>query len=166
MNTKKSSWLRVIWQACNLSMSFFFALATYVQINDPDAALWMVGYGVPAVLCVFIGLRPHVTETLPWRHLADLHVMLSSAVVAMLGWRLDKERLAGIFQQEEGREFSGLMLTVVWLLLCRHSGGAPLGTLRVSTAVAITAFPFAAWLYYHVHKELRASWPLHCKTAI
>lgn len=52
-----------------------------------------------------------LAETLPWRHLADLHVMLSSAAVAMLGWRLDKERLAGIFQQEEGR-YVGLLFTL------------------------------------------------------
>ncbi|KAM7371450.1 hypothetical protein PAMP_008692 [Pampus punctatissimus] len=114
--------LTVIWQICNVFMSLFFALATYVQINDPDAGIWMVCYGVPAVLCALIGFKPHVTETLPWRRVADLHVMVSSAVTAVLGWRLYKEQITEIFQQEEGREFSGLMLTLVWLLLSRHSG--------------------------------------------
>ncbi|KAL7378814.1 hypothetical protein ABVT39_019225 [Epinephelus coioides] len=159
-------WLSVIWRVCNVFMSFFFALAAYVQINDPDAGLWMAGYAVPALLCASIGLKPHVTETLPWRRVADLHVMISSAVVAMLGWTLYKERITEIFHQEEGREFSGLLLTVVWLLLCRHSGRDPVGMLRVSTAAAITVFPFVAWLYYHVNKELRSNWPSHCKTAI
>ncbi|KAM3597576.1 uncharacterized protein V6R79_006265 [Siganus canaliculatus] len=160
------SWLSVIWQVCNVFMSIFFALATYVQINDPDAVLWMVGYGVPAVLCAFVGFNPRVTETLPWRRVADLHVMISSAIVAMLGLKLYKVRITDIFQQEEGREFSGLMLTLVWLLLCRHSGRAPVGMFRVSTAVSITVFPFVAWLYYYINKELRASWPSHCTTAI
>ncbi|XP_037649081.1 transmembrane protein 220 isoform X1 [Sebastes umbrosus] len=160
------SCLSVIWRVCNFFMSLFFSLATYVQINDPDAGLWMVGYAVPAVLCAFIGFKPHVTETLSWRRVAHLHLMVSSALVAMLGWRLYKERITEIFQQEEGREFSGLMLTVVWLLLCRHSGRAPVGMLRVSTAVAITVFPFVAWLYYYINKELRSNWPSHCKTAI
>ncbi|XP_034057873.1 transmembrane protein 220 [Gymnodraco acuticeps] len=160
------SWLSVIWRICNLFMSVFFALATYVQINDPDAGLWMVGYGVPAVLCASIGLNPHVTETLPWRRIADLHVMISTAVVSILGWRLCKERITDIFQEEEGREFSGLMLTLVWLLLCRHSGRSPVGMFRVSTATAITVFPFVAWLYYYINTELRANWPSHCKTAI
>ncbi|XP_070704654.1 transmembrane protein 220 [Pempheris klunzingeri] len=160
------SCLSVIWKVCNVFMSLFFALATYVQVNDPDAGLWMVGYGVPAVLSAFIGMKARVTETLPWRRVADLHLMVSSAVVAMLGWRLYEERVTEIFQQEEGREFSGLMLTVIWLLLCRHSGRAPVGMLRVSTAVAITVFPFVSWLYYYVNKELRSNWPSHCKTAI
>ncbi|XP_039978823.1 transmembrane protein 220 [Xiphias gladius] len=163
---RRETWLFVTWQVCNVFMSLFFALATYVQINDPDAGLWMVGYGVPAVLCAFIGLKPRVTETLPWRRVADLHVMISGAAVAVLGRALYKGRITHIFQQEEGREFSGLMLTVVWLLLCRHSGRAPVGMLRVSTAAAITVFPFVAWLYYYINKELRASWPSHCKTAI
>ncbi|XP_056144516.1 transmembrane protein 220 isoform X2 [Lampris incognitus] len=136
------------------------------NINDPDAGLWMVGYGVPAALCLLIGVKPRVTESLPWRRLADLHVMISSAVIGMLGWTLYKERITNIFQQEEGREFSGLALTVIWLLLCRHSGRGPVGMLRVSVAIAITVFPFVTWLYYYVNKELSSSWPSHCQNAI
>ncbi|CAB1419489.1 unnamed protein product [Pleuronectes platessa] len=147
------TWRFLIWKICNVSMSVFFALATYVQINDPDAGLWMVGYGVPAALCALIGFKPHLTETLPWRRVADLHVMISSAVIATLGWNLYKGRITHIFHQEEGREISGLSLTVVWLLLCRHSGRAPVGMLRVSTAVAITVFPFVAWTYYYSIKS-------------
>lgn len=137
-------------------MSVFFALSTYVQINDPDSGLWMVGYGVPAVLCACIGLNPQVTETLPWRRVADLHVMISGGFIAMLGCSIDRERLAEIFHQEEGREFFGLLLTAFWLLLSRHSGRAPVGKLRVSAAVAITVFPFVAWLYFHFNEELRS----------
>ncbi|KAM6957425.1 transmembrane protein 220 [Aplochiton taeniatus] len=166
MGEIKTQFSLTIWKVCNLCMSLFFALATYVQINDPDAGMWMVGYGVPAVLCLLVGLKPHVTESLPWRRLADLHVLISTAVVSMLGWTLYKEKITNIFQQEEGREFSGLMLTLVWLLLCRHSGSGPVGMLRVSAAAAITAFPFIAWLYYYINKELRSNWPSHCKTAI
>uniref|UniRef100_A0A8C6WTZ2 Transmembrane protein 220 n=1 Tax=Neogobius melanostomus TaxID=47308 RepID=A0A8C6WTZ2_9GOBI len=158
--------LSVIWRTCNAFMSLFFALATYVQINDPDAGLWMVGYGVPALLCALIGWRPQVTESAPWRRVADLHVMLSTATVSVLGWTLVKEQVTDIFQREEGREFSGLLLTLLWLLLCRHSGRSPVGVLRVSTAAAITLFPFVSWLYYYIHKELRADWPSHCKTAL
>ncbi|XP_063326939.1 transmembrane protein 220 [Pelmatolapia mariae] len=163
---ERKPWLRVVWQICNVFMCLFFALASYVQINDPDAGLWMAGYGVPAVLCACIVVKPHVTETLPWRRVADLHVMISSAISAMLGWTLYKEQITQIFQKEEGREFSGLVLTAFWLLLCRHSGRAPVGILRVSTAAAITVFPFVAWLYYHINKDLRSDWPSHCTTAI
>ncbi|XP_013856256.1 transmembrane protein 220 [Austrofundulus limnaeus] len=162
----KKPWRLVVWQICNVVMSLFFSLASYVQINDPDAGLWMVGYAVPAVLCSLIGFKPQVTETLTWRRVADLHVMISSAVISMLGWRLYTEKITQIFQQEEGREFSGLLLTAIWLLLCRHSGRAPVGMLRVSTAAAITVFPIVAWLYYYINTELRTNWPSHCKTAL
>ncbi|XP_024257878.1 transmembrane protein 220-like isoform X2 [Oncorhynchus tshawytscha] len=132
----KTNFSLIIWRVCNVFMSLFFALASYVQINDPDAVLWMVAYAIPANLCLLIAIKPHVTE-----------------------------RITNIFQQEEGREFSGLMLILVWLLLCQHSG-CSIGALRLSVAVAITIFPFVAWLYYYINKELRTSWPPHCKTAL
>ncbi|XP_024127778.1 transmembrane protein 220 [Oryzias melastigma] len=163
---RQQPWLSGVWKTCNGLMCLFFTLASYVQINDPDAGLWMAGYGIPAALCAFIVWRAEVTETLSWRRVADLHVMISCAVISMLGWRLLTQKVSEIFQEEEGRECSGLMLTSVWLLLCRHSGRAPVGALRVSTAVAVTVFPFVAWLYYHINNDLRSDWPSHCKTAL
>lgn len=60
-------------------------------------------------------------ETLPWRRVADLYMMISSAVVSMLGWRLYKERVTDIFQQEEGRYTLSYCRTVyskkAWSLL-------------------------------------------------
>ncbi|XP_033827254.1 transmembrane protein 220 [Periophthalmus magnuspinnatus] len=162
----KNAQLDIVWRICNACMSLFFGLATYVQINDPDAGLWMVGYGVPSLLCALIGWWPQVTESAPWRTVSDLHILLSSAAVSILGWTLVKEQVTAIFQREEGREFCGLLLTVFWLLLCRRSGRCPVGVLRVSAAAAVAVFPFVSWVYYYVNKELRADWPSHCKTAI
>ena len=34
----------------HLAMGAFFALAVFVQVNDPDAELWVVVYTVPATL--------------------------------------------------------------------------------------------------------------------
>ncbi|XP_061556578.1 transmembrane protein 220 [Phycodurus eques] len=156
----------VVWRACNGMMSLFFGLATYVQINDPDAALWMFGYGVPAILCALIGFKPHVTETLPWRRVADFHMMLCTGMLLIIGWKLYGQNMTGVFQEEEAREFGGVVLTILWLLLCRHSGRSAVGKLRVSAAILVTLFPFVCWFYFHVHEELRANWPSHCKTAL
>ncbi|XP_077414503.1 transmembrane protein 220 [Vanacampus margaritifer] len=161
-----TTWMLVVWRACNGMMSLFFGLATYVQINDPDATLWMFGYGVPALLCAFIGLKPHVTEMLPWRRVADLHIMLCTGMLLIIGWKLYGQNTTGVFQEEEAREFGGVVLTVLWLLLCRHSGRSAVGKLRVSAAILVTLFPFVCWFYFHVHEELRANWPSHCKTAL
>ncbi|XP_062388032.1 transmembrane protein 220 [Sardina pilchardus] len=159
-------WLQNVWRICNLFMSLFFGLATYVQINDPDAGLWMVGYAIPASLTLIVSWHPHITENLIWRRVSDLYVLIGTTFCAMLGWILFKEGITDIFQQEEGREFSGLVLTVTWLLLCRHSGRDGIGMIRLSTAVGITVFPFVAWLYYYINTELRSNWPSHCKTAL
>ncbi|KAM9596440.1 transmembrane protein 220 isoform 2-T2 [Trichechus inunguis] len=35
------SWAPALWRLCNLLMAAFFALAASVQVNDPDAELWM-----------------------------------------------------------------------------------------------------------------------------
>ncbi|XP_066531053.1 transmembrane protein 220 [Hoplias malabaricus] len=166
MGKNKTEFIVPLWRGCNLLMSAFFALATYVQINDPDAGFWMVGYAIPAGLCFLISCHPQITETLPWRRVADLHVMVATGFGAILGWTLYKEGVTHIFHQEEGREFCGLMLTVLWLLLCRHSGRGGVGVLRLCTAVGIAVFPFVAWIYYYINKELRADWPEHCTTAL
>ncbi|XP_058624250.1 transmembrane protein 220 isoform X1 [Onychostoma macrolepis] len=157
---------QIIWRVCNLFMSVFFSLATYVQINDPDAALWMVGYAIPAGLCFLLCCQPQITESLLWRRMADLHVLVASTFGVILGWKLYKEGITDIFQQEEGRECCGLMLMVFWLLLCRHSGRSSVGSVRVCTAVGITVFPFITWIYYYMNTELRKYWPEHCTTAL
>ncbi|XP_062872909.1 transmembrane protein 220 [Trichomycterus rosablanca] len=162
----KGQFIVTVWRLCNFIMSLFFSLASFVQINDPDASLWMVGYAVPAGLCFLISCHPQITGTLAWRRVADLHLMVATAFGSMLGWTLYKNGLTHIFHQEEGREFSGLLLTVIWLLMCRHSGRSGVGAVRVFTAVGITAFPIIAWLYYYINKELRADWPSHCTTAL
>ncbi|XP_027980956.1 transmembrane protein 220 isoform X1 [Eumetopias jubatus] len=54
-------WAPVLWRACNWLMAAFFALAALVQVNDPDAELWMVVYMIPALLSLLVGLNPLVT---------------------------------------------------------------------------------------------------------
>ncbi|XP_028912899.1 transmembrane protein 220 isoform X2 [Ornithorhynchus anatinus] len=49
-----------LWRGCNLLMAAFLALAAWVQVNDPDAGLWMVAYAVPAFLSLLVGLSPQV----------------------------------------------------------------------------------------------------------
>ncbi|KAI4900801.1 hypothetical protein NFI96_026296 [Prochilodus magdalenae] len=172
-NKKRREFVLPAWRLCNLLMSAFFALATYVQIKYHmiifdvfESVFVQVGYAVPAGLCFLVSCQPQMTETRPWKRIADLHVMMATGFGAMLGWTLYKEGVTHIFHQEEGREFCGLMLTVLWLLLCRHSGRSGVGVLRLGTAVGITVFPFVAWIYYYINKELRADWPTHCTTAL
>ncbi|XP_018589868.1 transmembrane protein 220 isoform X1 [Scleropages formosus] len=156
----------LVWRTCNVLMALFFSLATYVQKNDPDAALWMVGYGIPAASCLLISIKGNATDIVLWRRLVDLHILVSTSIATLLGWTLLRRQSENILQQEEGREFCGLVLIVIWLLLCRMSRRKVGGVIHLFTAVTITLFPLVMWLYYYVNDDLRASWPSHCKTAL
>ncbi|XP_048066257.1 transmembrane protein 220-like isoform X1 [Megalobrama amblycephala] len=166
-NKIRVSFSQIIWRVCNLFMSVFFSLATYAQINDPDAALWMVGYAVPAGLCFLICCEQQITggnyRYFPARgrkvtiiqsfeprfsHIRGIKQIYFTGVIFAL------------------RECCGLLLTVFWLLLCRHSGRSPVGSVRICTAVGITVFPFITWIYYYMNTELRKHWPEHCTTAL
>lgn len=41
-----------------------------------------------------------------------------------------------------------------------------MGGVRLIAAIMVALFPFVSWLYIYVNKEMRASWPTHCKTVI
>uniref|UniRef100_A0A671KF98 Uncharacterized protein n=1 Tax=Sinocyclocheilus anshuiensis TaxID=1608454 RepID=A0A671KF98_9TELE len=78
--------------------------------------------------------------------MADMHVLVASSFGVILGWKLYKEGITDIFQQEEGR--------------------SSVGSVRICTAVGITVFPFITWIYYYMNTELRKHWPEHCTTAL
>lgn len=38
--------------------------------------------------------------------------------------------------------------------------------MHLAIAVVITLFPLLSWVYVYMNKEMRSSWPTHCKTVI
>ncbi|XP_072881970.1 transmembrane protein 220 isoform X2 [Hemitrygon akajei] len=110
------------WRVCNICMAFFFALAAYVQINDPDAGIWTVVYLIPAVLSFLVGLNPLVTDNFIWKHLSLMHMSMCFMVATLWGWYLHRHAKSTIFHEEEGREFLGLVIIIIWMLLCQNSG--------------------------------------------
>ncbi|XP_053309997.1 transmembrane protein 220 isoform X1 [Spea bombifrons] len=155
-----------LWRVCNALMSVFFGLAAYVQVNDPDAEVWMVIYLVPSVLVLLVSVNSDITGHGVWRALADLHcaVCLTGAVY-LLG-KLFMDSRESILHEEEGRELSGLGIIALWLLLCRKTHKQIVGGFRLFIAVSVSVFPFLIWLYIYINKEMRTSWPQHCKTVI
>ncbi|NXI46375.1 TM220 protein, partial [Galbula dea] len=155
-----------VWQLCNLLMASFFGLAAVVQVNDPDAGLWTVVYLVPAALTLLVSINPAITDNDVWRSLCDLHSAGCVLGIAALAHSLFTYAQGNILHEEEGRELLGLVIITTWLSLCRSSAKSPLGGVRLSAAVVVALFPFVSWLYIYVHREMRASWPRHCKTVI
>ncbi|NXT85639.1 TM220 protein, partial [Zapornia atra] len=155
-----------LWRLCNLLMAVFFGLAAAVQVNDPDSELWIVVYLVPAALTLLVGINPSVTDNGVWKSLCDLHSAGCIVGTIVLAYSLFASAQGNILHEEEGRELLGLLIVAIWMSLCRSSAKSPLGRAGLSAAVVVALLPFVSWLYIYMDKELRASWPAHCKTVM
>ncbi|KAM4673610.1 transmembrane protein 220 isoform 1-T1 [Amazona ochrocephala] len=155
-----------LWRVCNLLMAAFFGLAAAVQVNDPDAGLWTVVYLVPAALTLLVSINPSITGNGVWRSLCDLHSAGCIFGTVALACSLFAYAQGNILHEEEGRELFGLVIIAVWMRLCRSSAKNPLTGFCLTAAVVVALFPFVSWLYIYMNKEMRESWPTHCKTVI
>ncbi|KAG8446017.1 hypothetical protein GDO86_013769 [Hymenochirus boettgeri] len=132
-----------LWKACNILMFGFFSLAAYVQVNDPDAEIWITFI---VLVCVIIALYLSI----------------------YLCWNSNKS----ILHEEQGRAISGLLIISGWLFLLpeirtvSRLATLTFGGIRLLVALAVSVSPFLIWLYIYMNKEMRESWPQHCKTVI
>ncbi|XP_008853930.1 transmembrane protein 220 isoform X3 [Nannospalax galili] len=160
-------WARGLWRACNALMAAFFGLAAVVQVNDPDAELWVVVYMIPAVLTLLVGFNPLITGNFVWKSLSAMHMLFCMVWAVRLAHYFLLHAQQNILHEEEGRELSGLVIITAWMALCHSSAKNPVGgRIQLALAVAIALFPLISWVYIYVHKEMRSSWPTHCKTVI
>ncbi|XP_054997870.1 transmembrane protein 220 isoform X2 [Sorex araneus] len=136
-----------LWRACNWLMGAFFALAAFVQINDPDAELWVVIYTIPSVLALLVGLNPLATGHFVWKTVSAIHILFCITWSVGLLYYLLLHKPKNIIHEEEARNSVG-------------------GRLHLVIAVVITLFPLISWAYIYINKEIQSSWPTHCKTAI
>ncbi|XP_055114308.1 transmembrane protein 220 isoform X1 [Symphalangus syndactylus] len=156
-----------LWRACNGLMAAFFALAAFVQVNDPDAELWVVVYTIPAVLTLLVGLNPQVTGNVIWKSISAIHILFCMVWAVGLASYLLRHTQQNILHEEEGRELSGLVIITAWIILCHSSSKNPVGgRIQLAIAIVITLFPFISWVYIYINKEMQSSWPTHCKTVI
>ncbi|XP_004685137.1 PREDICTED: transmembrane protein 220 [Condylura cristata] len=160
-------WAAALWRGCNLLMAAFFALAAVVQVNDPDAELWMAVYTIPAVLTLLVGLNPLVTGNRIWKSVSAIHIFFCVIWAISLAYHLFLHIQQNILHEEEGRELCGLVIITVWMSLCHSSSKNPAGgRVQLVIATAIALFPLISWAYIYVNEEMRSSWPTHCKTVI
>ncbi|XP_059991689.1 transmembrane protein 220 isoform X1 [Lagenorhynchus albirostris] len=156
-----------LWRACNWLMGAFFALAAFVQVNDPDAEVWMVVYTVPAGLTLLVGLNPLVTGNFIWKSVSAIHIFFCIVWAVGLAYNLLLHTKQNILHEEEGRELFGLVIITAWLSLCHSSSKNPVGgRIQLAIAIIVALFPFISWVYVYINKEMRSSWPTHCKTVI
>ncbi|XP_024997440.2 transmembrane protein 220 isoform X2 [Gallus gallus] len=181
----------LLWRLCNLLMAAFFGLAAAVQVVYlvPAALTLLVVLNplVTALLprsCIPGKGRPRLTsiqfqqhflaafhnhidaENFFWRSLCDLHSAGCIIGTISLAYSLFAYTQGNILHEEEGRELFGLVIITTWMSLCRSSAKNPLGGIHLTAAILVALFPFVSWLYIYMNKEMRESWPEHCKTVI
>ncbi|XP_057573210.1 transmembrane protein 220 isoform X6 [Hippopotamus amphibius kiboko] len=127
----------------------------------------MVVYTIPAGLTLLVGLNPLVTGNFIWKSVSAIHIFLCIMWAVGLAYNLLLHTKQNILHEEEGRELLGLVIIAAWLSLCRGSSKNPVaGRIQLATAIIVALFPFISWVYIYIHKEMRSSWPTHCKTVI
>lgn len=104
----------------NLVMLVAFVFGVIVQYNDPDPARWMTIYGAAAVACgLFAAGRKQWIVPAVVLAIAGIWAMtLAPAALGKVGFgelfeafEMKDERV------EIGREFGGLMIITVWMLV-------------------------------------------------
>lgn len=104
-------------------LAILFVLFAYVQLNDPDPGLWILVYGVMAVLCVMAYFNKYPVRIMIV--LASGYLILSVLHFdGMLEWLTSPNRklLFDDFAKmqywyiEEAREFLGLLVCLVVII--------------------------------------------------
>ncbi|XP_070250401.1 transmembrane protein 220 isoform X4 [Myotis yumanensis] len=106
-----AGWAPALWRACNALMAAFFALAALVQVNDPDAELWVVVYMIPAVLTLLVGLNPLVTGNLIWKSVSAVQAFFCVVWAASLAYHLMLHAQWNVLHEEEGSRDGVIAIT-------------------------------------------------------
>nr|XP_014337471.1 PREDICTED: LOW QUALITY PROTEIN: transmembrane protein 220 [Bos mutus] len=158
---------RGLWPTCAGLVGTFFALAVFVQVNDPDAELWVVVYTIPATLTLRVGLNPLVTGNFIWKSVSAIHIFLCVLWAISLAYNLLLHKKQNLLHEEEGRKLFGPVIITAWLGLCHSSSKAPGGgTVQLANATTVALLPFISYVYIYTQKEMCSPWPTHCKTVI
>ncbi|XP_034360723.1 transmembrane protein 220 isoform X2 [Arvicanthis niloticus] len=119
MASAVAPWAPGLWRACNTLMAAFFGLAAVVQVNDPDAELWVVVYMIPAVLALLVGFNPLVTGNLIWKSMSTVHMLFCTLWAGGLAYHFLLHAKQSILNEEEGSVFQG----AVWPGDCHSMDG-------------------------------------------
>ena len=106
----------------NLLLAVLFVVFAFLQINDPDPALWILIYGVMAVTCVLAAFGYYYPKVL-------IGILIVYAVYSLTYWSsiskwLTADNKGMLFDDvakmenlyiEESREFLGLFICILVL---------------------------------------------------
>jgi hypothetical protein len=107
----------------NLILAVMFMLFAFVQVNDPDPILWIILYGILAVICILAAFRIY-SKIFNAILMVGLAAYSASLFDGLKEWmeQADKSVLFDDVAKmdhlyiEESREFLGLMICIAVLI--------------------------------------------------
>jgi Transmembrane family 220, helix len=153
------------------ALSIFLAFAAYVNLNDPDAALWSTAYGASAVLCMATAVMSKSSPLL--QQVAWFGTTAALGLSAYSFAQLDSLQTSGssgvfgIFELEPIREGGGALIMAIALHLSASQAdptsksASSTGSSVLAVAVAVAGIALGVYLpaYY---KNLGVAIPAHC----
>ncbi|XP_054722686.1 transmembrane protein 220-like [Uloborus diversus] len=119
---------RVVWRGANVMMVIFFVMAAGVQFNDPDPYLWVPLYGVAALLTACVAVRPFLTNVKVWQLGYWMHTIYCIGMffyvfveLVIAATNPQSDGSLNPLTYEEGRELAGVMITTIWMFICKQS---------------------------------------------
>lgn len=105
-------------------VSFLFGLFAYYQINDPDPVLWVTIYGAVFMVSFFRLINVYYSQRIVYLLMLLILIYSTVFIPGILEWltQPNKEEIFGAMYKEkpyieESREFFGLMIAVLGLIL-------------------------------------------------
>ncbi|XP_075559696.1 transmembrane protein 220-like [Dermacentor variabilis] len=128
-------------------MAVFFAMASYVQLNDPDAILWIVAYALPCFASVGEALQASWWSRKRRIILTSAATMLSGSLLVVSVWFWLRDATCVGFNPvvcEYGRESGGSAIALIWMLLLRRDSEL-VGWKRATISATLSLLPVAIW---------------------
>ena len=105
-------------------LTFVFGLFAYYQINDPDPVLWVTIYGAVCMVAFFRLINVYYSQRIVFLLMLLILIYSTVFIPGILEWltQPNKEEIFGAMYKEkpyieESREFFGLMIAVIGLIV-------------------------------------------------
>lgn len=114
----------------NFILAIMFLGFAFLQLNDPDPALWIIIYGVMAVFCIAAMFEVYSRKAI--LALMIIYAIYSLFYIKGLKEWLQQEDLSVLFDDlakmeypyiEESREFLGLLICIIVLAFYLYRSG-------------------------------------------
>ena len=151
------------WKVANIIMAFFFASAAYVQHNDVDPLIWITIYSIPCLLCLTQIFMPFINNNYLFHFLIRLliifYVILNFSLFLIFIRTTNQLNEYNPLNVEEGREFMGTSIIIVWFLISIYYMSTQIPSEVVVSrrvkifVISLSLSPIVTWAYCIAHQN-------------